>query len=97
MFTMPANRDMKEVLKEIMANDGDVRKVPGLKPWKPSDDKRNRNQIGSDDASWDDADDASWDDAGNDEDAWAEEVEENADGTGIVPRDQGGRFLSATE
>ena len=53
---MPANRDIKEVLKEIMANDGDVRKVPGLKPWRPENDKRNENQIGWDDNEWESGD-----------------------------------------
>ena len=80
MFKMPAGRDMKEVLKEIMANDGDIRKVPGLKPWKPSDDKRNKNQIG-----WDD-DDSSDEFSEDDEDS---QLEDEGDGTGIVSRNQG--------
>ena len=70
---------MKEVLKEIMANDGDIRKVPGLKPWKPSDEKRNKNQIG-----WDD-DDNDYDDGEGDE----VNAEDEGDGTGVVPRNQG--------
>ena len=81
MFTMPAGRDMKEVLKEIMANDGDIKKVPGLKPWKPSDDKRNKNQIG-----WDDDD--SSDEFSDDEDEDSQ-LEDEGDGTGIVSRNQG--------
>jgi len=92
-FTMPANRDMKEVLKEIMANDGDVRKVPGLKPWRPSDEKRNENQIG-----WDDDDESGgWDDQGADEqeEAPAEEIAD--DGTGVVSRSQGGTATSLSD
>jgi len=78
-FTMPANRDMKEVLKEIMANDGDVRKVPGLKPWRPENDKRNKNQIG-----WDDDE---WGPEEGEEEQGEEEVVD--DGTGVMARNQG--------
>ena len=82
MFTMPAGRDMKEVLKQIMANDGDVRKVPGLRPWKPSDEKRNKNQIG-----WDDDEDSMDDD----DDV---QVDDDGDGTGVATRNGGGLSFS---
>ena len=83
MFTMPAGRDMKEVLKQIMANDGDVRKVPGLRPWKPSDEKRNKNQIG-----WDEDEDSMSD---GDDDV---QVDDDTDGTGVATRNGGGPSFS---
>jgi len=92
MFTMPANRDMKDVLKEIMANDGDVRKVPGLKPWRPADDKRNENQIG-----WDEGEDGWGSEDGEEEEAREEEEEMADDGTGVVPRNQGGAATSLSD
>merc|ERR1719204_2481705 len=86
MMTM-MGRDMKEVLKEIMANDGDIRKVPGLKPWKPSDEKRNKNQIGwDDDENANDDDDDNFGYGGEEDDV---NVEDDGDGTGIVPRNKG--------